>query len=59
MPTMFEIVVGEDELIRELTELAHYWPFSLEDLREGQPYPPVAVLSRACLVIVAGDAVVH
>ena len=56
---MFEIVVGEDELIRELTELAHYWPFSLEDLREGQPYPPVAVLSRACLVIVAGDAVVH
>ena len=52
---MYEIVVGEEELLRELTELANYWPWDIADLRVGYPYPPMAAISTGCTVIV-GEA---
>lgn len=58
---MFEIVANEDELMRELTEMAHYWPWDIADLRVGFPYPQVAAISRNCTVFVreAASARVH
>jgi hypothetical protein len=49
---MREIVVGQDDLMRELEEMANYWPWDISDLRVGYPYPPVAAVSSACTVIV-------
>ena len=54
---MFEIVVDEDELMRELTGLT--WPASIEEMEVDRPYPYMACLSRSCTVVVNGDARVH
>ena len=48
---MFEIVVGEDELLKELTELANYWPWDIDDLRVGYPYPPIAAIPRGTVIV--------
>ena len=56
---MFEVVANEDELVRELQELANYWPWDIADLRVGYPYPHVAAVSKNCTVFVQGNGVVH
>jgi hypothetical protein len=58
-PSMFEVVIGEEELLRELQELADYWPWDLSDLRVGWPYPQVARLLTPYTFVVPGNAQVH
>jgi hypothetical protein len=50
---MFEIVLNEDDLLRELQGLADYWPIAIEDLAVGEAYPRMAALSKACTVLVS------
>lgn len=38
--------------MRELQEMAHYWPWAIDDLRVGYPYPPMAAISKDCTVFV-------
>ena len=53
---MFEIVIGEDEILRELEACM---PWDIEALQIGWPYPQVAVLLSAHSFVIGGSGTVH
>lgn len=56
---MFEIAIGEDELMRHI-QGEDYWPLSFEELPVNEWYPPIATLSKKCTVLVwPGSERVH
>ena len=46
---MYEIVMSEDELLRDLLD---YFPLTVDELPVGEWYPRVATLSPRCMTLV-------